>query len=480
MATPIAPLTEIQSWNREVDIVVVGLGAAGACAALEAHRAGVDVLIIERASGGGGASAQSEGIFYLGGGTSLQRDLGYDDSPENMYAFMRASTSAPDDAILRQFCDDAAGHFDWLESNGVPFDRRAFTGKAVAVRTGEGLLSTGNEKVWPFIDAAQPVPRGHQTRADNGDRGGINAMAALLATVEREGIPTQVDTAVTGLVMQDSTVVGVRLRTPGAPDEFVGARRGVIMATGSFNLNDEMTKDSFPIVAEHARPLGIDSNDGAGLLLAQGAGAATEAMEGVIATGSIYPPAQLIFGIIVNAEGQRFVAEDSYHGRTAHFIARQPEQRAWLLVDEEHFAYPERGHPLVDVFDDVDALETSLGVPPGSITDTLERYNAGASDGTDTEFHKHRDWLTPLQFPLAAFNISMAVAEYSFIALGGLRADLDGRALTEDGTAIDGLYAVGAVAAHLPRDGDEYASGMSLGPGSYFGRRAGRHAAARI
>lgn len=74
----------------------------------------------------------------------------------------------------------------------------------------------------------------------------------------------------------------------------------------------------------------------------------------------------------------------------------------------------------------------------------------------------------------------MAVAEYSFIALGGLRADLDGRALTEDGTTIDGLYAVGAVAAHLPRDGDEYASGMSLGPGSYFGRRAGRHAAARI
>lgn len=65
MTALIAPLTTINSWTREVDIIVVGLGAAGACAALEAHRAGADVQIIERASGGGGASAQSEGIFYL-------------------------------------------------------------------------------------------------------------------------------------------------------------------------------------------------------------------------------------------------------------------------------------------------------------------------------------------------------------------------------------------------------------------------------
>ncbi len=54
-------------WDREVDVVVVGQGIAGVCAALEAHRAGADVLILERAGGGGGASALSEGIFYLGG-----------------------------------------------------------------------------------------------------------------------------------------------------------------------------------------------------------------------------------------------------------------------------------------------------------------------------------------------------------------------------------------------------------------------------
>lgn len=61
---------DVAQWAREVDVVVAGQGVAGTCAALEARRAGADVLILERASGGGGASAMSSGIFYLGGGTA--------------------------------------------------------------------------------------------------------------------------------------------------------------------------------------------------------------------------------------------------------------------------------------------------------------------------------------------------------------------------------------------------------------------------
>lgn len=471
------PVQAIPGWDRSVDVVIAGLGVAGACAALEAHDAGADVLVAERASGGGGASATSEGIFYLGGGTTLQRDLGYDDSPENMYAFMRASTTAPDDDALRAFCDGAREHFDWLEAHGVPFERRAFTAKAVAVRTGEGLLTTGNEKVWPFADAAAPAPRGHQARGTAEARGGVAAMQALLHAVDQAGVSTMFDTAVTGLVL-DATgaVLGARLRTAGS-DRFVEARRGVILATGSFNLNDDLTQQHLPVVAKHGRPLGIDSNDGAGLELGQAAGCATRAMGGAIATASIYPPEQLVFGIIVNSRGERFVAEDSYHGRVAYFIEHQPDQRAYLLVDEEHFAYPDRGHPLIDVFETIPDLEHALGAPDGSITATLDAYNRGAEAGDDEELHKHRDWLAPLSPPLAAFDLSFDQTDYSYISLGGLAADKDGRALDADGEPIVGLYAVGAVAAHLPQNGDEYASGMSLGPGSYFARRAARHAA---
>ena len=101
--------------DRTVDVVVVGQGIAGACAALEAHRAGAEVLVLERAGGGGGASALSEGIFYLGGGTPVQQACGYDDTAQNLYDFLRASTSHPDDAVVRTFAEWAREHFDWLD-----------------------------------------------------------------------------------------------------------------------------------------------------------------------------------------------------------------------------------------------------------------------------------------------------------------------------------------------------------------------------
>lgn len=175
-------------WHRSADVVVVGLGMAGTCAALEAHRAGADVLVIERASGGGGASATSEGIFYLGGGTALQTECGYPDDPEEMFKFMRASTSTSDDVRLRAFCDGSVEHFAWLEAQGVPFQRRSFKGKAVSLRSGEGLLTTGNEKIWPYCDQATPAPRGHQTEASPEKGGGAAGMEALLARFVAEAV----------------------------------------------------------------------------------------------------------------------------------------------------------------------------------------------------------------------------------------------------------------------------------------------------
>lgn len=466
-------------WGRSADVLVLGLGVAGACAALEAHRGGGDVLVIERASGGGGASAASEGIFYLGGGTTLQSDLGYDDTPDNMYAFLRASTSTPDDVSLRAFCDGAPEHFEWLEAQGLSFERKAFTKKAVAVRSGEGLLTTGNEKLVEFADVATPVPRGHQARGGAEVRGGVLAMQTLIETVEGDGVPIVYDTAVTGLVVDnDGSVCGVQVQPAGEERSYIQARKGVIVATGSFNLNAELCNLHLPVVAEHGRPLGIDSNDGAGLLMGQTVGVGTRGMDGVIATSSIYPPEELIFGIIINNLGERFVAEDSYHGRTAYHIERQPDQAAWLMVDEAHFAYPERGHTLVDLFETATELEIALGLPSGAIEATVATYNQGVVAEAD-DWGKHPAWMAQLSFPLAVFDLSFVSSEYSYISLGGLTSDQWGRALDSEGQPVAGLYAVGAVAAHFPMSGQEYASGLSLGPGSFFGRRAGRHAVAQ-
>jgi len=467
--------------DRTVDVVVVGQGIAGVCAALEAHRAGAEVLVLERAGGGGGASALSEGIFYLGGGTPVQQACGYDDTAQNLYDFLRASTSHPDDEVVRTFAEGAREHFDWLEQQGVPFTRTAYAGKAVSVRTADCLLTTGNEKVWPYKNAAQPVPRGHQARSDEVN-GGLSAMRALLATCEAEGIEPICNAAVTGLEIDEfGRVVGVTATIDGTAQR-IGARQGVVIATGSFTNNAALVQKWLPLLSETSSPLGVPSNDGAGLGLAQQAGAALAAMDGVIATASIYPPENLIKGIVVNANAERFVAEDSYHDRLAGFIMEQPGQKAYLIVDSEIFAYPETEgarHVLIDGYETVAEMESGLGLPQGALERTLAEYNRDAAEGEDTRFHKQPPWLKPLdQAPFAAFDISFDRSIYHYITLGGIETDARARALDPSGKPIAGLYAAGACTAHIPRNGKEYASGLSLGPGSFFGRVAGREAAA--
>src|SRR5215207_3210694 len=79
------------------DVVVIGFGIAGGCAALEAARAGARVLVMERAAVHGGTSSMSGGHFYLGGGTAVQRATGHEDSVDAMAAYLVASTKDPDE-----------------------------------------------------------------------------------------------------------------------------------------------------------------------------------------------------------------------------------------------------------------------------------------------------------------------------------------------------------------------------------------------
>ena len=469
---------ECRAFDDEADAIVVGYGIAGACAALEARRAGGDVLVVERASAGGGASALSSGLFYLGGGTAVQAACGYQDSAQDMYRFMCASMGTARADMIRRYCDHSARHFDWLEAQGVPFERSCYKGKAVILLTTEGLMSTGNEKVWPYNELASPVPRGHQVTGV-GENKGLAAMTPLLARCTEEGVRSRFDSRLTALIVDEAgRVRGVEARHLGKTVR-LKARRGVVLATGGFAMNREMVAEYLTSLSDTARPLGTPYTDGSGIVAGRLAGAQLEGMEGFIATASIYPPGQLIKGIIVNSLGRRFVAEDSYHGRTAHCISEQPGQRAYLILNEKIFAYPEiesARHELIDGYETVAELEAGLKLPPGALVSTIERYNAAARAGRDPDFMKHPDWLEPLDSgPYAAFDISFNRSIYLFMTLGGLKVSVDARVLGTSGLPIDGLYAAGACVAHIPTSGMSYASGMSLGPGSYFGRVAGRH-----
>ena len=174
-------------------MVVVGFGIAGGCAALEAARAGARVLLLERAAVHGGTSSMSGGHFYLGGGTAVQKATGHDDSAEEMYKYLVAVSKEPEHDKIRAYCEGSVEHFDWLESLGFEFERSYFPGKAVIQPGTEGLMFTGNEKVWPYRRAggagtARPQGagarrhRGHQDRDGPAARRGSTRPASRCAT----------------------------------------------------------------------------------------------------------------------------------------------------------------------------------------------------------------------------------------------------------------------------------------------------------
>src|SRR5262249_59972534 len=111
-----------EAGDLRADVVIVGFGAAGACAALEARAAGADVLVLDRFSGGG-ATALSGGVVYAGGGTPQQRQAGVTDSVDAMVSYLGMEVGdAVSAATVREFCAGSAAMIDWLAGHGGPFD----------------------------------------------------------------------------------------------------------------------------------------------------------------------------------------------------------------------------------------------------------------------------------------------------------------------------------------------------------------------
>src|SRR3954447_7029906 len=103
------------TFDETVDVVVVGLGVAGTCAAITAAEAGAEVLGLERGVAAGGTSALSGGLIYLGGGTPVQTACGYEDSAENMERFLLAACGGrTDPAKVHEYCAGSLAHFHWL------------------------------------------------------------------------------------------------------------------------------------------------------------------------------------------------------------------------------------------------------------------------------------------------------------------------------------------------------------------------------
>jgi succinate dehydrogenase/fumarate reductase flavoprotein subunit len=475
MRSGLRALSEIARFDQEADVVVVGLGCAGASAAIEAAGAGARTLVLERASGGGGTSALSGGVLYLGGGTKLQRACGFEDTPEDMFAYLMASVGdAPDEAKTRLYCEGSALHYDWLVAQGVPFKETFYHGVSGEPPTDDGLVWSGSERCRPFCDVAKPAPRGHVPQHPH--QTGHVLMRHLIESTKASGARIETDARVSALVLDgDGVAVGVVASRFGV-ERSVRARGGVILTTGGFIHADEMLQRFVPRALRCKVRVGAEGDDGSGIRLGMAAGAATLHMDKASISLPVTQPWGLKRGILVNAQGQRFINEDAYYGRLGEAALFHQDGRVWLVVDDEVFEEPDYVKRVAAVGETPAELERELALPAGSLAATLAVYNRFAKQGEDPLFGKQAEYLKPLErAPFGAIDCTVEKAIYAAFTLGGLATDVDGRVLDPEGAPIPGLFGAGRATSGLAVG--SYSSGLSLGDGSFFGRRAGRAAA---
>ena len=409
---------------------------------------------------------------------------GFEDDLEEMYRYlMLASGPDADAAKVRLYCDRTLEHYDWLTRQGVVFKPEYYPLKHTNTPNEAALMLTGNEEAWPFIEQAKPAPRGHKPQI-KGDHGGIPLMQNLLRRATEKGVQVIPEARALGVVMQDGEAMGVAARI-NLREHHLRARGGVILAAGGFIMNRAMVAAYAPRLARGNYPNGNPNDTGDGIRMGIGAGGVAINMhEGFICT-PFYPPHEFLEAIIVDASGQRFINEDVYHGRLGSALLDRPDDRFYLIIDSRHFNVltrpPLGGYPVASTADSAHELAEELGLPPESLAATLQNYNRHAADGQDPQCHKQPKFLTPLDRPpYAAFDLTPGNgAIFATMTFGGLDTLPTGEVLRQDRSVIPGLFAAGRTSAGLPRCAAGYASGMSIGDATFFGRLAGLGAAQR-
>ncbi len=494
-------------WDLEADVVVVGLGAAGASAAIEAAETGANVVVLDRFNGGG-ATALSGGVVYAGGGTYFQQDAGYQDSPGAMFNYLRTEVDgAVSNETLLKFCQESISMLDWLEDQGVPFDSSLCPFKTSYPTNDYYLYFSGSEQ--SFSDVAPPAPRGHRTYA-KGTSGG-HFYEKLLESVVRNGVMIKRQTTAQRLITDnDGQVIGVECRTltktklhqklskwaakpllyypklgrflhkqalrleaKYATTFRVRAREGVILAAGGFIHNREMMDQHAPNHKGGLR-LGTPGDDGSGIKLGVAVGAATGHMDSISVWRFITPPAALTKGVLVGKDGRRVIEEGRYGAAIGDAIMDNHGGKAWLVVDKHILREARRQVTSQTLwFQRLQTWYLLLSARKG-----LGRIDRAGFAATMKELGASKELQEPYYLidcsvrPRVGFPAPM-------LTLGGIVVDEEtGQAKREDGSAIPGLYAAGRNAVGIASN--SYVSGLSLADCVFSGRRAGRHAAKSV
>lgn len=373
-------------WDDAADLIVVGAGGAGIAAMLEGVEAGLAVIGLDRYSGGG-SSAANGGVFYAGGGTSVQREAGVEDTPDNMFDYLKLEVDdVVDDATLRDFCEQSAPTVEWMRGHGVPFEGSLYSRKTSFPPLDKYLYHPDSSLAAPHRDIAQPAARGHRGVGRNGNKAwGLGRFiweplrdaalargARLISHAEVRQLAQDSAGRIIGVRVEQIVDAGVGARfaalvkraegwfeklpptLPGAQLTFARgykllaqasaleaanrqsrwyrARRGVVLSAGGFIINNPMVAHYAPKYAA-GLPNGTLGDNGAGIMLGVSVGGATALMERVSGWRFLSPPAAWSRAILVNGRGQRFVNETHYGAAIGDAMVERNGGRGYIILD---------------------------------------------------------------------------------------------------------------------------------------------------
>lgn len=560
-------------FDHVVDVLVVGSGGGGMTAALTAQAAGLDALVVEKSSFFGGSTALSGGGIWVPGAPAQRRE-GYAPSPEDVVKYLLQITDGlVTEARIRQYVDSAPRMLESLErlSGWCEFVwKPGYADYYPELPGGSELGSTINvppidlRKLGPDEERLlQPLalaPKGiwlgpkelrtfYRIRQSWAGKGvllkliarmvrarvfgermaaiGQSLAARLRLTMRERGVPLWLDSPMTELLTDaDGAVTGVVIEHDGEAQR-IGARFGIILASGGFDHDLAWRKELLPVL-DQDWSFGNPAATGDGIRAAQKVGAATELLDEAWWFPAIqWPDGRMQFMLnermmpaqfIVNGDGKRFINEAAPYMDFGHAMIDGQKSGithipCWLITDHRswnryvvggHLPVPKiPGAPVptgrkvpaawlnsgvVKAAKTWDEMANRIGVPARNLVETARRFNELARKGHDDDFNRGDSVYdnyygdptlpNPNLYPLGdppyyAFRIVLGDLGTS----GGLRTDEFARVLREDDTVVPQLYAVGNTSA--PVMGRSYAgAGATIGPAMTFGFVAANHIAA--
>ncbi|HZU16674.1 MAG TPA: FAD-dependent oxidoreductase [Candidatus Dormibacteraeota bacterium] len=487
-------------------VIVVGAGVGGLVAAIRAADLGLDVVVLERTQTIGGVGAVMGGAIWVPANHHML-EAGLADSPGEGAAYLHSVGMGRDDPALGQaFVERAPVAVRYLEEQ-TPLrllsqaERPDYAAETRGGKRG-GRCLVPDVRAMPTLFASQfapalarvrrrpkPLEAGEQFQAWTG---GEALVGALSVACEQRGIEVRTGTRARRLLFERGRVTGVVADGPLRAD-------AVIIASGSFQWNASLTVRC--IAGPAPRPITPPGNEGDGIVMAVELGAATALMDETLWLPVIQVPGEEIDGrrlhrpfstesvrpgsLVVDRSGNRCYNESFWPAVGEAYVARrmhrgQPAHAPlhWVCDQAYRDRYPvgplasgqEQADWLV-VAGDLDELGRRLHLPPGSLTATVERFNAHCTLGVDPDFGRgatayDRSWGDPTVGPNPCLA-PLRCPPYYAVRLhpgtvfhrGGLVVSPDAEVLDVRERVIPGLYATGGAAAQLAI-GASYTSGF--------------------